>query len=855
MDTLIQPSGRSISDEVLITSQLEHRPHRPPDFEGEAQVLMLVAKQQLRRPDQVLDTLLNGAMALCGAGSAGISVIEDDGRGVFTWTHLVGSYGPQVGGSTPVDWSPCGVTVARGAPQLFCRPARCFTYFADLSPAIEEGLVVPFAIHGRIIATMWIVTHDPSWHFDSEHARVVSRLAAFAGSIIECGLGKSGDQSLQPGWQRRLSTVLDDLDVTKSCLNEATDDQEALARSRLYLAEVDARIRELVVVGQGLEHDLTTSQAQRHTAEIARHNAIAAQTEAEHLVALGQTLSSEMDPARLAYAIADYACQKNTATACAFLTLEQEHGNACLMLRAWSTAGRSHEQTVETIGLLPFLPTTGSVLIVDLQRESAADPLVRLVRALPMGSEMRSVVATPVRSRSGALVGELLVLHHDPAYFSLRNEALLAPLSEVAAHSFENATRFAHERRLRLEMEEREVLARLHGDIGRALMAPVPFDQSLHDCCAAIASSLDAAFVRIWVLDESTQILVLHASAGLYTHLDGKHARIPLGAFKIGRIAQERSPHISNHVQNDPQVSDQAWARREGMVSFAGYPLVLGDEVLGVVGLFARHELTAAVTDMLATASIGIAANLDRHRKETQLTLKAVELLRSNQDLERFAAIASHDLMEPLRTISSFLSLFQSRYGNQFDERGQRYITHVTSAADRMTHLVKALLSYARLSGVSADLTEVQLALCTSEALANLSSKIEELAATIDVGILPTVGGDHALLTLLMQNLTANALKFHKPETPPHIRIHALDRGTEWEVRIEDNGIGIEPQYHEKVFGMFQRLHAIGTYEGSGIGLATCRRIIEQFRGRISIDETWNQGTCFVLAFPKSKFD
>ncbi len=156
--------------------------------------------------------------------------------------------------------------------------------------------------------------------------------------------------------------------------------------------------------------------------------------------------------------------------------------------------------------------------------------------------------------------------------------------------------------------------ANLAADVGLAVTGAAPLDRKLQRCAEAVVEHLDAAFARIWLLDEDQGVLVLRASAGLYTHLDGEHSRIPVGAYKIGRIASSRRPHLTNDVPNDPHVSDREWARREGMVAFAGYPLVVNDELVGVLALFARHELAGATLRALRSISDAVAVAIDQDR-------------------------------------------------------------------------------------------------------------------------------------------------------------------------------------------------------------------------------------------------
>jgi PAS domain S-box-containing protein len=185
---------------------------------------------------------------------------------------------------------------------------------------------------------------------------------------------------------------------------------------------------------------------------------------------------------------------------------------------------------------------------------------------------------------------------------------------------FTGIVRDITERRRNEETQvERVRLAALGADIGAALTQGATKRDMLQRCAEALVRHLDAAFARIWTLNEAEQVLELQASAGLYTHLDGAHARVPVGKFKIGLIAEERKPHLTNEVVGDPRVGDQEWARREGMVSFAGYPLIVDDKLVGVMAMFARHTLTEVALDGMASIANGVALGIKRKRAEREL--------------------------------------------------------------------------------------------------------------------------------------------------------------------------------------------------------------------------------------------
>jgi signal transduction histidine kinase len=233
------------------------------------------------------------------------------------------------------------------------------------------------------------------------------------------------------------------------------------------------------------------------------------------------------------------------------------------------------------------------------------------------------------------------------------------------------------------------------------------------------------------------------------------------------------------------------------------------------------------------------------------LDAQAGELMRSNAELEQFAYVASHDLQEPLRKVASFCQLLERRYADQLDERARQYIHFAVDGAKRLQVLINDLLTFSRVG--RGNVTHAQLSLDEplDLAIAALDAAVEESGAVIErPQPLPPVVGDVSLLTMLWQNLIGNGIKFRAPGRPPVVRVTVAEHpGAMWELCVEDNGIGIPAEFTEKVFVIFQRLHARESYPGTGIGLALCKRIVEFHGGEIRIDPGPAEGTriCFTL--------
>jgi signal transduction histidine kinase len=231
------------------------------------------------------------------------------------------------------------------------------------------------------------------------------------------------------------------------------------------------------------------------------------------------------------------------------------------------------------------------------------------------------------------------------------------------------------------------------------------------------------------------------------------------------------------------------------------------------------------------------------------LEARTEDLQRSNSELEQFAYVASHDLQEPLRKVASFCQLLQRRYAGRLDAKADEYIEHAVDGAKRMQALINDLLAFSRVGRTAQQREPVSLALVLAQAWANLAGEVRRTRATIEQGDLPVVLGEASLLTAVFQNLLSNALKF-RGDQPPRVSVSARRDGRYWLFAISDNGIGIEPEYADRIFVIFQRLHDRASYPGTGIGLAMVKKIIEYHGGRIWLDTEFTSGTRFCFTLP-----
>jgi PAS domain S-box-containing protein len=302
-------------------------------------------------------------------------------------------------------------------------------------------------------------------------------------------------------------------------------------------------------------------------------------------------------------------------------------------------------------------------------------------------------------------------------------------------------------------------------------------------------------------------------------------------------------------------------AMQAGLRSAFAFPILVGGEFYGVMEFFARavRPREERVLEIAQTAGIQIGQFIARLQAEAalrdandELERQARELMRSNAELQQFAYVASHDLQEPLRMISSYTQLLLRRYGDRFDQEAREFMDYVIDGATRMKQLIEDILAYSRVGTRTRELKPVQAGGALAKAVTNLRAAIEDGGAAVTHDALPEVAADEGQLVQLFQNLIGNALKFKGAE-PPRIHVSAAEKPDGWEFAVRDNGIGIEPQYFERIFMVFQRLHSKGEYPGTGIGLAICKKVVDRHGGRIRVESQPGEGSTFYFTLPRRR--
>ena len=628
-------------ESILCTEELRRRPSHPPDYENENRALVALMNALADSPSTIFQTLADTILDITQCDSAGLSLLTEDGtkpdaRGKrFYWPAIAGMWNPHVGGGTPRRFGPCGDVLDHNCTLLFRHFERRYPYLMPVIPAAEECLLVPFYVGGNAVGTIWAIMHSDRRKFDAEDDRVMASLGAFASSAYQ------------------MLVYIDDLKIQIAEREKAEAEAHELARG------LEAKVRRLVeanvvgIVMWNVDGAITAAnEALLHMVQYTSED-----------IAAGRVRWTDMTPAE--WRAADERALEDLKTFGMFQPFEKEYfrkdgsrvpvllggtlfersghdGVAFVLDLTEQKRGRQAEETrLQAERQYQSVVETATDAVVRIDATS----LIQLVNPAVtkiFGYEPSELIGRPLTvlmperlvNRHLAGVQQYLETGHQRLNWSaieligLRKNGEEFPveisfaevINDAGQRTFTGFIRDITERKQAEELRaarSRQVAVR--ADVSSALATDNTLTGTLQSCAEAVVKHLGAAFARIWVVTKNGRFLELQASAGMYTHLDGAHRLIPVGHLKIGLIALERTPHVTNDVINDPRLSDPDWARVEGMVSFAGFPLLAGGRVVGVLAMFSREPVSQGVTETLATISDTIAQGIQRKQAEEEV--------------------------------------------------------------------------------------------------------------------------------------------------------------------------------------------------------------------------------------------
>ncbi len=420
------------------------------------------------------------------------------------------------------------------------------------------------------------------------------------------------------------------------------------------------------------------------------------------------------------------------------------------------------------------------------------------------------------------------------------------------------------ERQIRESLERRARQVQTSTEVAQEIAAAPALDILFKRVVNLVQKGFGYYHAHIYTLEENN-LVMQEGTGGAGRMMKEVGHKIPLTAQKslVARAAQRGKPVLVSDVSQE-----SGWLPNILLAetkSELAVPIKLRNEVLGVLDI--QSDTVAGLTGedqvllMGLCGQIAIAINnqrLEEMRNQAEETLiaYATELERSNRELQDFAYVASHDLQEPLRKINSFGDRLHTRYSSLFDDRGRDYLNRMQNAAARMQALIQDLLIYSQVTTTAQPFVSVDLVTVVQDVLSDLETTIEEFNGQVEVDTLPTIEADRTQMGQLFQNLIGNALKFHQKDTTPIVKVQGQclpdqDCGNELcRITVADNGIGFSEKYLDRIFGVFQRLHSRSDYEGTGVGLAICRKIVERHGGTITATSAPEQGTTFIITLP-----
>ncbi len=392
----------------------------------------------------------------------------------------------------------------------------------------------------------------------------------------------------------------------------------------------------------------------------------------------------------------------------------------------------------------------------------------------------------------------------------------------------------------------------------------------VEDLCRRVMQHLDCHVFFNFMVDDVMDKLHLNACAGIPEEEARKIEWLDYGVAVAGCAARDGIRIVAEDIFNTPDIRTEL-VKSCGIQAYACHPLEVQGKIIGTLSFgtktsthFSAEDLALmkTVADQVATAmeKLSLVDELRNSRDELELRVRErtaelnaymAKLQQSNQALQDFASIAAHDMKEPLRKVISFGNMLRQKYEDSLGQTGSDYLQRMLNATERMQSLLAGLLDYSRVAMASEPFKEVDLSDLIGEVISDLEVRITKTGGEVHIGTLPVISADPTQMRQLFQNLIGNALKFHKPGEKPTVQVRSVshsDSGSQ--IVVEDNGIGFDEQYLDKIFAPFQRFHARSEYEGTGMGLAICKKIVERHGGSITAKSTPGAGSKFIVTLP-----
>ena len=450
------------------------------------------------------------------------------------------------------------------------------------------------------------------------------------------------------------------------------------------------------------------------------------------------------------------------------------------------------------------------------------------------------------RRTTGADGRVFLLLRIEPQHIATRQFAALNEKFDQLNR--EIARRRSAEMQLRTERD----VAEFGRDIGIALVQSRGLDEALAKCTELMVDRLGAAFARIWLADEEQTELKLTASSGLYTHLDGQHSRIRFGDYKIGRIAAAQRTHVTNRVIGDAEIHDQQWAKREGMIAFAGYPLIDDGETVGVMAMFSRRPISESVASLLESVANGIALRIRKQSIEDGLARQTEALREADRRKDEFLAMLSHELRNPLVPVRSGLDLLVLS-----ETEHQDAIRMMQRQVEHLVRLIDDLLDVSRIMRGKVELRRqrVPVAQLVQHARDMLRHTIDQTGHQLTVRLPEQsvwVDADPVRLTQVIENLLKNACKYTDFGGEISITVTKED-DDQVSISVQDNGLGIDVDLLPQVFDLFTQSNRTleRSQGGLGIGLTLVKNLVEMHGGTVSVtSDGLGTGSTFTVRLP-----